>query len=141
MASRSAYGDTAPSSSTGTATSTSTASSEPTKAPAEISSSASTATSSSGSATNGTSASSAAAASASRHSPRLCGWRSASRPPSQYPADSATSTTPIVLAHTTVEAPKKGASRRTAAISAPSEPVPTTKTSSGSGGISDWDHS
>ena len=34
-----------------------------------------------------------------------------------------------------VEAPKYGASSRTAAISAPSEPVPTTNTSSGSGGI------
>src|SRR5690349_19646825 len=42
---------------------------------------------------------------------------------------------PIVLAQTTVEAPKYGDSSRTAAISAPSEPVPTTKTSSGSGGI------
>jgi hypothetical protein len=34
-----------------------------------------------------------------------------------------------------VEAPKYGASRRTAAISAPSEPVPTTKTRRGKGGI------
>src|SRR5215212_83250 len=41
----------------------------------------------------------------------------------------------MVFAQTTVEAPKYGASRRTAAISAPSEPVPTTNTSSGSGGI------
>ncbi len=51
--------------------------------------------------------------------------------------DSATSTTPIVFAHTIVDAPKYGASSRTAAISAPSEPVPTTNTSSGSGGIAD----
>src|SRR5215213_10253540 len=41
----------------------------------------------------------------------------------------------MVFAHTTVEAPKYGASRRTAAISAPSDPVPTTKTSRGRGGI------
>src|ERR671917_428087 len=41
----------------------------------------------------------------------------------------------MVFAQTTVEARKYGASRRTAAISAPSEPVPTTKTRSGSGGI------
>jgi hypothetical protein len=41
----------------------------------------------------------------------------------------------MVLAQTTVEAPKYGESSRTAAISAPSDPVPTVKTSSGSGGI------
>jgi hypothetical protein len=40
-----------------------------------------------------------------------------------------------VFAHTIVEAPKYGASSRTAAISAPSEPVPTTKTSNGRGGM------
>ena len=51
--------------------------------------------------------------------------------------DSATSTTPIVFAQTIVEAPKYGASRRTAAISAPSEPVPTTKTRTDSGGATD----
>src|SRR5688572_21522081 len=134
-ASRRAHGETAPKSSTGTATRTSTATSEPKKAPAEISSSASTATSSSGSAANGTTASSAAAARVTRQRPRIVGLRSAHFPPSQYPTDSATSTTPIVFAHTTVDAPKYGASRRTAAISAPSEPVPTTNTSSGSGGI------
>ena len=82
-ASRIAQGETAPSSRTGTATSTSTASSDPTNAPAEISSSASTATSSSGSATNGTSASRPAASRLSRQRPRMCGWRSAKRPPSQ----------------------------------------------------------
>src|ERR671911_2015895 len=134
-ASRIAHGETVPSSSTGIATRTTTASSEPTKAPAEISSSAFTATSSSGSATKGTRASITAAESATRQSARMLGWRSARRPPSQYPTESATSTVPIVFAHTIVEAPKYGASRRTAAISAPSEPVPTTKTSSGSGGI------
>ena len=37
---------------------------------------------------------------------RIVGLRSAHRPPSQYPTDSATSTTPIVFAHTIVEAPK-----------------------------------
>src|ERR671918_870166 len=120
---------------TGTATSTSTPSSEPMNAPAEIESSASTPRSSSGSAANGISASRPAAVSASRQSPRMWGWRSARRPPSQYPTDSATSTIPIVFAHTIVEAPKYGASRRTAAISAPSEPVPTTKTRRGKGGI------
>ena len=36
----------------------------------------------------------------------MFGWRSARRPPSQYPIDSATSTVPIVFAHTIVEAPK-----------------------------------
>ncbi len=40
-----------------------------------------------------------------------------------------------MFAQTIVEAPKYGASRRTAAISAPSEPIPTTNTSSGRGGI------
>src|SRR3954447_15828477 len=42
---------------------------------------------------------------------------------------------PMVFAQTIVEAPKYGASSRTAAISAPSEPVPTTKTRMGRGGI------
>ena len=82
-ASRIAHGDTMPSSSTGTATSPSTPTSEPMNAPAEIESRASTATSSSGSAANGTIASSTAAVSVSRQSPRMCGWRSAKRPPSQ----------------------------------------------------------
>src|SRR4051812_37856537 len=41
----------------------------------------------------------------------------------------------MVLAQTIVDAPKSGASRRTAAISAPSEPAPTTNTSRPSGGI------
>ena len=40
---------------------------------------------------------------------------------------SATRTIPIVFAQTIVEAPKNGAISRAAAISAPSEPVPTTK--------------
>ena len=61
-ASRSAYGEAAPSSITGTATRTSTANSEPTNAPAEIESSASTETSKNGRARNGTIASSTAAA-------------------------------------------------------------------------------
>ena len=43
----------------------------------------------------------------------------------------------MVFAHTTVDAPKYGASSRTAAISAPREPVPTANTSSDRGGISD----
>ena len=51
--------------------------------------------------------------------PCRCGWRSAKRPPSQYPTESATSTTPIVFAHTIVDAPKNGAISRAAAISAP----------------------
>ena len=80
---RMAHGETMPSSSTGTATRPSTPTSEPMNAPAEIESSASTATSSSGSAANGTIASSTAAVSVSRHRPRMCGWRSAKRPPSQ----------------------------------------------------------
>src|SRR3954467_9651218 len=40
----------------------------------------------------------------------------------------------MVFAHTIVEAPKKGAIRRAAAISAPSVEDPTTNTSSSSGG-------
>ena len=39
-----------------------------------------------------------------------------------------------MLAHTIVEAPKNGAISRAAAISAPSVEMPTTKTSSSSGG-------
>ena len=70
------------------------------------------------------------------HSPCLCGWRSANRPPTQYPIASDTSTTPIVFAHTIVEAPKNGAISRAAAISAPSEAAPTTNTSRPSGGNS-----
>jgi adenosylmethionine-8-amino-7-oxononanoate aminotransferase len=42
----------------------------------------------------------------------------------------------MVFAQTIVDAPKYGAINRTAAISAPSEPVPTTNTRSVSGGIS-----
>src|SRR3954447_9665169 len=48
--------------------------------------------------------------------------------------ESATSTTAIVFAHTIVEAPKNGAIRRAAAISAPSVDAPTTNTSTSSGG-------
>ena len=80
-ASRIAYGETAPSSSTGTATSTSTANSEPTKAPAEISSSASTARRAAGRRRTGRARAAPAAVRASRQSPRMFGWRSARRPP------------------------------------------------------------
>jgi hypothetical protein len=45
------------------------------------------------------------------------------------------STVAIVLAQITVEAPKYGAKSRAPAISLPSDPAPTTKTSSGIGGI------
>src|SRR5213592_3096695 len=47
--------------------------------------------------------------------------------------DSATSTTAIVFAQITVEAPKNGAISRAAAISAPSELKPTASTSASSG--------
>src|SRR4030095_11079650 len=47
---------------------------------------------------------------------------------------SATRTTPIVFAHTIVEAPKYGARRRASAISAPRLAAPTTKTTSSSRG-------
>src|ERR687893_2162219 len=47
---------------------------------------------------------------------------------------SATRTIAIVFAQTIVEAPKNGAISRAAAISAPSVDVPTTNTSSSSGG-------
>ena len=126
---RSAYGEAAPSSITGTATRTRTASSEPANAPAEIESRASTETSKKGRARNGTIASSTAAARTILQSARSDGSRSARRPPNQYPIESATRTTPIVFAQTIVEAPKNGAISRATAISAPSDPVPTTKTS------------
>jgi hypothetical protein len=42
---------------------------------------------------------------------------------------------PIVFAQMIVESPKYGASSRAAAISAPSEPAPTTNTTSGRGGV------
>src|SRR4051812_8427639 len=42
----------------------------------------------------------------------------------------------MVLAQITVDAPKYGDSSRTAAISAPSDPAPTTKTSNPSGAFS-----
>src|SRR5919106_290874 len=48
--------------------------------------------------------------------------------------ESATRTIAIVFAHTIVDAPKNGAISRAAAISAPSVALPTTKTSSSSGG-------
>src|SRR3954451_135728 len=48
--------------------------------------------------------------------------------------ESASSTTPIVLAQTIVLAPKNGAISRAAAISAPSDARPVTKTSSPRGG-------
>ena len=114
----------------------STATSDPMNAPAETSSRASTETSRNGSATNGIRATPSPATSTSVHSPCLCGWRSANRPPNQYPTASDTSTTPIVFAHTIVEAPKNGAISRAAAISAPSEAAPTTNTSRPSGGRS-----
>jgi hypothetical protein len=59
---------------------------------------------------------------------RSSGRRSAIRPPSQYPSERATSTTPIVFAQMIVEAPKNGAISRAAAISVPRLAVPTTKT-------------
>ena len=132
-ASRIAQGEIAPSSSTGSATSTSTAASEPMNAPASTVSSARTAACRKGPATSGTTASSTAAASTVRRRSRSCGWRSAKRPPSQYPTDRATRTTPIVLAQMTVEAPKSGASRRAAEISAPRLAAPPTNTSASSG--------
>src|SRR5215217_5523560 len=127
-ASRTAHGEQAPSKTSGTPKRARTANSDPRKAPAEISSRAPTERSKNGWATNGTTAMSAAAVSARRQSPRRCGCRSAKRPPSQYPTDNATRTTPIVLAQTIVEAPKNGATSRAAAISAPRLAAPTTKT-------------
>ena len=76
--SRIAHGESAPSTSTGGATSTSSASSEPAS-----SSSESSVAPSSGIATSGISATSPAPSSAARAIPGACGWRSASRPPSQ----------------------------------------------------------
>jgi hypothetical protein len=91
---------------TGTATSTSTPNSEPAKPPTETLSKASTEKPRNGRAAKGTTAISSEAARTSRQSPRRCGWRSAKRPPNQYPAERATRTTPIVFAQTIVEAPK-----------------------------------
>ena len=122
--SRIAYGDAAPSSITGGATSTVTATSDPMNAPADTLSSASTDTSRKGSAANGITLTAKPAISTRRHSPSLCGWRSANRPPSQYPTDSETRTTPIMFAQTIVDAPKNGAISLAAAISAPNEAAP-----------------
>src|SRR3954447_6745845 len=129
-----AYGAPARSRIGGAATRVEAATSEPANAPAETLSSASTATPRNGSAANGISPTARAATRTSSASPSRCGWRSATRPPTQYPTDSDTSTTPIVFAHTIVDAPKNGAIRRAAAISAPSVAMPTEKTSSSSGG-------
>ena len=81
--SRIAHGETAPSISTGIATSASTPNSEPANVPIEIESNASTLSDRNGLATIGTRPRISEAASTSRHSPRRCGWRSASRPPNQ----------------------------------------------------------
>ena len=104
---RTAYGATQPRTSTGVAMSTSTASSDPANAPAWTLSSACTDTRRNGPAANGTAAMSAAASSTSRLIPPSVGSRSASLPPTQYPAESARSTVAMVFAHTMVEAPMR----------------------------------
>ena len=104
--SRLTYGATVPSSITGTATSTRTAASDPANPPTLREPSALTDSRRNGSATNGTSARSSDATRTTAHSPRRSARRSASLPPSQYPADSATRTVAIVLAQMIVEAPK-----------------------------------
>src|SRR5581483_11245580 len=81
-----------------------------------------------GRATIGTTAKSRAAAPISVQRPRMLGWRSARRPPMKYPIDSETNTTAMVLAHTTVDAPKNGASSRSDAISPPRLAEPHTST-------------
>ena len=51
------------------------------------------------------------------------------RPPSQYPRLSDASVSPMMFAHTIVDEPKYGASRRDAQISVANVPMPARKTS------------
>ena len=86
-ASRTANGETIPSSVIGTENSAIEAKKEPRKAPTDASANAPTAAESSGSDTNGITAIAIAAHMISRHMYDRLGWRSASRPPQKYPID------------------------------------------------------
>ena len=126
---RIAQGETEPSTMTGIASSTRTPASEPAKVPIEIESKASTEAPRKGRARNGMTAIRTEPSNTTWQSRESLGSLSASRPPSQYPTESATRTIAIVLAQTIVESPKYGASRRAPAISVPIVQAPTTNTS------------
>ena len=129
---RSANGDAMPRSDTGTENRSSVEKNEPTTSPTLTAANPRSARSRKGWAMNGSAAVQSAAATSTAPSTRGVGWRSARRPPSQYPTERYTRMSPITLAHTTVLLPKYGASRRVAQISMASEDAPAANTTTGS---------
>ena len=102
---RMANGVTIPSRTTGGAKRASDAANEPTTAPVESVSIPLMERSRNGRATKGIAATQAAAASTMVARSEGDGWRSARRPPSQYPTESEARIRPMMFAHTTVDDP------------------------------------
>ncbi len=125
---RMAHGATAPRQVIGMANIRSVPANDAMKAPAERSAKAPVAASNSGRVAKGRSATVRAATITTAASARMCGCRSARRPPTQYPTDRYSRVMPMTLAQTTFDVPKYGARSRAPVTSVASDATPARNT-------------